>query len=422
MALGVILVVAILAAIVLVVLAYNNKLGTEVRATVVADRAGLGLNEGAPVALRGIDVGHVREVHLDGDRASIVLGLDPDKAKFIPAGATAEITQPTLFGAKVVDLIAPQQPTAARLQEGATILATSVGTEGNTVLEHLSNVLTKIDVPKLSSGLGALSTALQGRGEKLGNVIVAVNTYLKDFNPSLPKLNDDLASAANVTNIYADFTPDLVGVLDNLSFTSGTLIDKHDDLKTLFHTTVDTSDDTRKLLDDVKHDLHRSLDVLDPTTALLARYSPMFPCLFASANEYRIDFENIVGGVTPGVRVVAEFLPASDGYRYPRDLPKVGAIRTPPSCFGGPIDPKDIPTPHVRFDEGWGGFVTNDELSLNVPLSPTPIPTALPNNLARTGLPTAGLQMVPLTKVPARQPGGGGLLGGSGLGAVRSPR
>lgn len=425
--LGLVLIAAVVASVVLVYLAYNNKLGTEMRATVVSDRAGLGLTPDAPVALRGINVGHVREVNLDGDRASIVLGLDPEKARFIPSGVTAEITQPTLFGAKVVDLIAPPQPTAARLQDGATILATAVGTEGNTVLEHLSNVLTKVDVPKLSSGLGALSTALQGRGQKLGNVIVAVNTYLKDFNPSLPKLNDDLASAANVTNIYADITPDLVGVLDNLSFTSGTLIDKHDDLRTLFRTSIDTADDTRKLLDDTKHDLHRSLDLLDPTTALLARYSPMFPCLFATANEYRIDFENIVGGVTPGVRVIAEFLPASDGYRYPRDLPKVGAIRQPPSCFGAPLDPNDIPFPHVRFDDGWGGFVTNDELSLNVPLSPTPIPTALPNNLAKTGLPTAGLQMVPLNKVSAKQPGGSGaaptkILGGSALGAVGSPR
>lgn len=378
--LGLVLIVAIVAAVVLVVLEYNNKLSPGVRATVVADRSGLGMVPDAPVTLRGITVGHVRDIALRDGRAAIGVAFDADKVRYIASNVTAQITQPTLFGAKGIDLIAPASPASARIAEGGVIQTDAIVTEGNSVLEHLNTVLTKVDVPKLSSGLGALSTALQGRGAKLGDVITQVNTYLKDFNPSLPQLNDDLASAATVTNIYADFTPDLVDVLGNLTVTSNTVVDQKDQLHTLFTRTTTTADNVRTLLEDNKKDLHRALDVLDPTTALLARYSPEFPCLFTSLNQFRIDFQQVSGGVVPGVRTWSEFVPASDGYRYPRDLPKVGKIRTKPSCFGGPIDPKDVPFPHVIFDDGWGGFVQNDGLTVNNPL-PT-APAALPSPLA----------------------------------------
>lgn len=397
--LGLALVAAVIGSVVLVVQSYYNKLSPEVRATVLSDRAGLGMIPDAAVSLRGVNVGRVRGVELRGDKAAITVGFEPDKIKFIPADVSAEITQPTLFGAKYIDLVTPAQPTSARLAEGQTIPTTAQVTEGNTVLDHLASVLTKVDVPKLNSGLGALSTALQGRGDKLGNVIVQVDTYLKDFNPSLPKLNDDLASLADVTNIYADFVPDLVSTLDNVAVTTGTVVDRKDELRTLFHDTVESADAARKLLEDNRKDLHRALSLLDPVTGLLAAYAPGFPCLFATTNQYRIDFENLVGGVVPGVRTLSEFLPASDGYRYPRDLPKVGAIRTPPSCFGGPIDPADIPTPRVRFDDGWGGFTTTDALTLDIP-RPMPIPTALPNMARAPKLPLANEVVPPTMKLP----------------------
>src|SRR5689334_21372299 len=101
---GLLALVLVAAVTVSIIGAYNQVSTPVVKATVLADRRGLLTDPGADVTVRGVPVGKVREVLPDGDGAALTIALDPAQAESIPAGVTAEIVAPTVFGAKFVNL------------------------------------------------------------------------------------------------------------------------------------------------------------------------------------------------------------------------------------------------------------------------------------------------------------------------------
>jgi ABC-type transporter Mla subunit MlaD len=80
--------------------------------------------------------------------------------------------------------------------------------EVNTVFEQLTSVLSKIDSAKLNETLGAIASAVNGRGEKVGQMLSDLDSYLAKIEPSLPALSRDLGAAPDVLRAYADAAPD----------------------------------------------------------------------------------------------------------------------------------------------------------------------------------------------------------------------
>ncbi len=103
-----------------------------------------------------------------GDGAELQLDMDPSMMSKIPANATVEIDSTTVFGAKFVNFVVPEDPSPQSLQPGTVISADSVTVEFNTLFQHLTEVLDQVQPEKLNATLGALSSALRGRGEDLG--------------------------------------------------------------------------------------------------------------------------------------------------------------------------------------------------------------------------------------------------------------
>jgi len=233
-----------------------------------------------------------------------------------------------------------------------------------------------VDVAKLSSALGALSTSLQGRGDKLGAVLVRFNDYLRGFNPSLPALSADLASGADVLDNYTAVAPDLVRTLDNAAVTSTTVTDRRKEIPALLGSLIALSDDGRALFRESGGPLLDALHTLRPTSELLGEYSPMFPCLFASFDQIRIQLEHAIGYHYPGIHLYTQVLPGAEGYRFPRDLPRLPTTPTAPSCYGGPLPPDRSPSPHVAFDDGWKGLQRTDRMTVDPtalgPVNPLP--------------------------------------------------
>src|ERR687893_305852 len=143
--------------------------------TLTSQRAGLVMEEGAKVKMRGVLVGRVSSVQGGNDPVRLRLELLPDQLKYIPANVVAEIRATTAFGAKYVDLIYPDNPSQHRLSAGAVIPSRNVSTEVNTVFQNLVSVLDKIDPTKLNAVLTALAEGLRGQGERIGQATTDAN-------------------------------------------------------------------------------------------------------------------------------------------------------------------------------------------------------------------------------------------------------
>ncbi|MBF6173069.1 MCE family protein [Nocardia blacklockiae] len=319
-----------LAAVVAVALTMFAGGFTDTRTVFVdAPRAGLVLDPDAKVKIRGVEIGRVASVSYTGDHARLQLAVDPEQLKLVPANAGVDIRSTTVFGAKYVNFEVPEQPATDSLRPGSTLSAKAVTVEFNTLFQHLTDVLAKVQPEKLNATLTALGTALEGRGDKLGQLLVDSDQLLKDFNPSLPDLQRDLRTSIPVTNLYADTVPDLLRSTDNAAVTGGTIVDEERNFDAMLVNLIGLADTTTPILRDNEQSLVTALDLLRPTTDLLYQYRSALNCVVEGIGTNVDVMNQIFGGSGAGVLLNAGFMPGGEPYQYPKDLPKVNATGGP---------------------------------------------------------------------------------------------
>lgn len=166
---GLTTVVVIAAIITGAIVLFRGRVAPTASVTVISPRAGLVMNPDAKVKLHGAEVGKVVGIDsLPDGQAALRLAMNPDALQLIPANTGVEIASSTVFGAKFVQLVPPSEPSQKTMYAGQVLDASHTTVEINTVFEQLVSVLAQIQPEKLNETLGAMSQAVDGRGEKFG--------------------------------------------------------------------------------------------------------------------------------------------------------------------------------------------------------------------------------------------------------------
>ncbi len=340
--------VALLAALSIAI--YTKAFDDVTTVTLEADRAGLQLAKYGDVRYDGVLVGQIRNIEQSGDRAVIRLGLDPDAARSLPANVDASIMPTTLFGRKFISLDPPARPGPDGIKDGTVIPRDRVTTsvELGRVLERLFPLLRAVRPADLSATLGALATALDGRGEALGQTLEQLDGYLTTMNPHLPELQEDLRLLATVATAYDVAAPDLVRALGNLTVTSRTVTSRKDQLAGLFTSVTGVSTTTARVLEDNEAAAIRATQDSRPILGLLEKYAPEYDCLLRGVAAYKpVLIKTFEGG---RVKQFAEF-PTTQRRGYDqRDHPEYADTRGP-RCYGLPDNPP-VPWPGLDLDNG----------------------------------------------------------------------
>ena len=329
---------------------YNKAFTDFTKVTLEADRAGLQLPELGDVRYNGVLVGQIRNISQTGDQAIIELGLYPEAADEIPKDVDANILPTTLFGQKYVSLVPSSEGGPTGLEDGTVIPSRRVHTnvELGEVLGRLFPLLQTIQPQDLSATLAALATALDGRGEAIGQTLVELDDYLTDINQYLPTLQEDLQLLASVADTYDVAAPDLVTILGNVTVTSGTITEKKAEFATLFEDVTGLADVGSRILETNEVNAIKATRGSRPILALLDKYSPEYNCLLRGIARYKpILIETFENG---RVKQYAEF-PATQRRGYDqRDYPEYEDTRGP-RCYGLPGNPP-IPWPGVDLANG----------------------------------------------------------------------
>jgi phospholipid/cholesterol/gamma-HCH transport system substrate-binding protein len=277
--LGVVFVGFLLLMLWLVAAVFTQKFTAFDTVTLKTSTAGLNLPAKADVKVRGVIVGQVNKAESEGKGATLTLGIKPDKIKAIPENVTAALVPKTLFGEKFVDLNIPKDPSSKSLAAGDKITQTKLPIEVERVLNDLYPLLRTVQPAELNYTLNALATALEGRGDKIGESLVTLDGYLKRLNPQIPALIDDLKLLTTVTDTYADVVPALAATLRNTVKTGNTLVTKEQKLNAFLTDLTAFSNTTKTFLDDNGDNIIRLGKLSEPILDLLERYSGTFPCL-----------------------------------------------------------------------------------------------------------------------------------------------
>ncbi|CAJ1587376.1 MCE family protein [[Mycobacterium] wendilense] len=343
---GALSVLAALAVIAVAVGLFRGDFTKSVPVTVLSQRAGLVMNPDAKVKLHGAQVGSVRAIEsLPDGRAALHLAMDPAYMDIIPGNVTVDIAASTVFGAKSVELVPPEKPSAEPLRAGQVLGVEHVSIEVNTVFEQLSSVLDKIEPAKLNETLGALATAVDGRGDQIGRMLVDFDEFLAQIDPSLPAMEHEIAVAPTVLRAYADAAPDLLGTVDAATRMSQTLVDEQQHLDAVLISVIGLSDTGIDVVGANRPAISEVMRLLVPTTDLTNEYNPALTCGLGGA----VELAKAPGTPMPGGVLLQSVVLGQERYRYPQNLPKVAATGGP-QCTDLPKVPFQKSPPFVITD------------------------------------------------------------------------
>src|SRR6202035_4055886 len=243
----------------------------------------------------------------NGHGARLELAITPGMVHLLPANVTAQILPTTLFGARYVDLMLPARPATARLVSGSVISQdrSADAIELESVLNNLLPLLTAVQPQQLSLTLTAIAQGLKGRGTKLGQTLVQLNSYLRGLRPHLPALDRDIAELVQVSKTYTQATPDILRALTDFSVVSKTVYQQRANLAALFSTVTTASRDLRAFLDGNSRNIISLSQVSTATLQLLGRYAPEFPCTLRDLVAFEPNINRVLGAGTdqPGLHI-----------------------------------------------------------------------------------------------------------------------
>ena len=256
--------------------------------TLTSDRAGLVMETGAKVKMRGVQVGRVSTITGGSDGPAPVilkLEIDPRPGQVHPGqrrgadpghhGVRRQVRRPDLSRATR----APSGSSPARCCSRS-----NVSTEVNTVFENLVGVLDQIDTAKLNGVLSALAEGVRGQGERIGQATTDANQVLLALNPRSETIRADWQALKGFSDTYsAAATRHPVDTLDAASTTSVTITNNAKALDALLLNVIGLSNSGIDLLAPNQENLIKAINVLEPTTNLLMKYNPEYTCLLVGA-------------------------------------------------------------------------------------------------------------------------------------------
>jgi phospholipid/cholesterol/gamma-HCH transport system substrate-binding protein len=323
---------------------FNKSFVDYANVTLQSSKAGLQLPDNADVKIRGVIVGEVTEAKSADEGVDLTLGIFPGSLDTIPANVTAQIIPKTLFGEKYVALQVPTRPAAEHIEAGDTISESQVSIEVERVLSDLYPLLRTVQPAEINYTLTAMATALEGRGEEIGNNLVVLDDYLKQTNPQIPLLIDDLRKLGSVSDTYREVVPELANLLRNSVTTGKTFLQKEQKIQAFFSDVASFSSTSKDFLEQNGDNIIRLSEQGQAQLPVFEKYAPEYPCLLDGIVRVLPRQEEAFRGFT--LHINLETLPRQPRPYGVRDNPEY-------ADHAGPVDIADCEAAiHDRWGQG----------------------------------------------------------------------
>jgi phospholipid/cholesterol/gamma-HCH transport system substrate-binding protein len=166
------------------------------------------------------------------------------------------------------------------------------------VLSDIYPLLRTVRPADLNYTLTAVATALEGRGEQIGANLVVLEDYLRQTNPKIPLLVDDLRKLGEVSEVYRDVVPELAALLRNSVRTGETFVEKEARIQAFFSDVAGFSSTSRDFLEANGDNIIRLSDQGAAQLPVFEKYAPEYPCLLQTMTDWVPTMESAYRGAT----------------------------------------------------------------------------------------------------------------------------
>ncbi len=315
-----------------------------------------GVTENSEVAYLGVNYGAVSGVDIvDGE---VLVSMEIDSGKEIPAGSTARIFRKSAIGEPYIDFNPPEDFAAGgpTLQPGDVIPMerTSVPLEFSELLRTASTVLASVDPDQTRTLVHELAVALEGRSDSLRDLTVSSDALLQTFVDKAELLDSLSANSTRLTRTVTEKRGAFSAAISDLADVAETLRTVEPDTRVLLDRGTALLGQTADLVSDIKQNADCILsdldDVIDLTTtdANLANLEHVLDFADVGLGYVFMTRDDGPGGLWVRVHLIVKTESPATQYIPPTDLPAVPEV---PSCVS------TLSSGSVRFDSGSGSGV-----------------------------------------------------------------
>ena len=321
------LVVALLASGLLA--AWLTRPGPEhIEVTAEFARAGLNVRSGDEVRVRGIPVGTISAIEIDGENYRALYRLSIDADAPVAADTGAALVPKTLFGDKYVELDgAPRS--GPHLEDGSLIpmARTSAPSEIQEVLDRLEPLLREVDPVSFSNVIASTAEGLDGAGPDIARLVDSLPAALETITAN----QEDLGRIFRAV-------PGIAGTLEQRA---AELVEAADAFGTLAQTLGDNQEALVRFVSDTAELSRRAADLLDAEEVRLDRILVGTLSVLDLVNEQPGRVQALLDATPTFINGLAA-------------ATSTGAFRAPIAHFGV-LNPGSLPDAKGEYSEAQGG-------------------------------------------------------------------
>jgi phospholipid/cholesterol/gamma-HCH transport system substrate-binding protein len=216
--------------------------------TVRADFAQTGgIFTNAEVTYRGVPVGRVGGIHLDG--TGVLVDLNIDHGTQIPADTIAVVADRSAVGEQYVDL-QPRSNSGPYLTGGSTIQRAETRTPlpTTTLMVNLDRLVNSVNKQDLTITIDELGNAFNGTGPDLQRLIDSGNALIKTASDNLPQTTALIQQANTVLRTQVDEGSSLTSFSRDLAALTGQVRTSDPDLRKVLDNGVGAAAELQDLL------------------------------------------------------------------------------------------------------------------------------------------------------------------------------
>ncbi|MBA0127334.1 MCE family protein [Haloechinothrix sp. YIM 98757] len=197
----------------------------EVTAEVAADT--IGVPSRAPVEYKGVLVGTVTKVETTKTTSVLTMRINERHAESVSTRARVRVLPRTLFGDLFVELV-PAEEAGEPISDGDELRPdeSEEAVQLYDAFERLTTLLEEIEPAKISTALGALSSFLEGRGERFGTMLDQLHEMTDDTDDLIALIDDGMEAVTTLSEQAVEATPDGIRALRNAVQISRTIVEE----------------------------------------------------------------------------------------------------------------------------------------------------------------------------------------------------
>nr|WP_255669376.1 MlaD family protein [Aeromicrobium duanguangcaii] len=214
----------------------------------------------ADVTYRGVSVGRVTDMWLDGDGVKVEVRVDPG-APDIPADTDVVIASRSAVGEQFLDF-QPRTDKGPFLDDDSVIARerTQVPVDTRTLLSNVSDLLGSVDNEDLSTVITELGTAFEGSSQDLKTIIDSSNSFITEADQKYEVTAALIKSSTTVLQTQVDSQNDIRAFAANLRSLSKAVRDSDQDLRKVIDSGAPTATTLRAVIDENAEDIAALLD------------------------------------------------------------------------------------------------------------------------------------------------------------------